>query len=302
MWFEFGKSIHEVELPDDPWLVEELSSREWNSADLTSIAMEPKGDLKERLGRSPDRADSCVLCFAGGPRRVFSRGDTPVQVVNADGFELDWDCQYSRMPKAGLVTMTNCLHLAGIVMTDDLQLYGLAVIYKFYEDLLYVYGEYHEHSPIVDRFAPRLSAETRSGMYQDQRRCRYVGNDAMFRQSSDKRPMADVFRREGRIHVLEPVRYDEYGAIGLGAQMFRNGRIVFHRKCSEARVQMETWTIEGNKSASVDGGFCKALLLVLSEIKRRKPEQLVSQPFPDYRRVDEQKRETQDTTTNWMRR
>ncbi len=302
MWFEFGKLIHEVELPDDPWLVEELSSREWNTADLTAVAMEAKSDIKERLGRSPDRADACVLCFAGGPRRIFSRSGESSANVNGNDFEIDWDCQYARMPKVGQITMTNCLHLAGIALSDDLQLYGLAVVYKFYEDMLYVYGEYHEHSPIVDRFAPALSFETRSGIYMDQRRCRYIGNENMFRHSGEKRPMADVFRREGRINVLEPVRYDEYGAIGLGAQMFRNGRIAFHRKCEEARVQTETWTIGEGKSVGVEGGFCKSLLLVLSEIKRRKPEQMVSQPFPDYRRVDQPRTEITNVTANWMKR
>jgi hypothetical protein len=187
------------------------------------------------------------------------------------------------------VSMSHCLHMVGVVMTDDLQLYGLAMVYKYYEDLLYVYGEYHEASPIVDRFAPRMVIETMAEYYMDQRRPRFIGNAEMFKSSGDKRPMADIFRREGKLNIMEPVRYDEYGAISLGAQMFANGKIRFHRRCSGSRLQTETWVIAAGKSNVVENGFCKALLLVLSEIKRRKPDVISAQPFHDYKRVEEQK-------------
>jgi len=63
MWFEFGEVLNEVELPDDPALMEELSGRHYDFTRRDQRKIESKADYKKRLGRSPDRADGIILCF-----------------------------------------------------------------------------------------------------------------------------------------------------------------------------------------------------------------------------------------------
>ena len=65
MCFNMADIIGEVELPPDEELLEELSTREWNPASGNRMQAEPKPKYKDRLGRSPDRSDSCNLCFYG---------------------------------------------------------------------------------------------------------------------------------------------------------------------------------------------------------------------------------------------
>jgi hypothetical protein len=48
-------------LPPDPQLLQELTSPTF-SVTLTGIKIESKEDIKERLGRSPDKADSIIYC------------------------------------------------------------------------------------------------------------------------------------------------------------------------------------------------------------------------------------------------
>lgn len=53
-------------LPPDPELVEELTAVEWKNRSGGEILLEPKEDIKKRIGRSPDRADALALTFYPG--------------------------------------------------------------------------------------------------------------------------------------------------------------------------------------------------------------------------------------------
>lgn len=63
MWFEFAEMIDQVELPYDPELLRELCSREYKFDKQGRRVVESKDDFKKRYGRSPDKADSLLLCF-----------------------------------------------------------------------------------------------------------------------------------------------------------------------------------------------------------------------------------------------
>lgn len=55
-------------LPDDPLLHAELAAPKFWYDNKQRVCLEPKDDIKARLGRSPDRADAFVLTFAGPVR------------------------------------------------------------------------------------------------------------------------------------------------------------------------------------------------------------------------------------------
>ena len=57
-----------VALPPDDELLEDLSAPRWTLR-LSGIQIEPKDDIRERIGRSPDKGDAVVLAsFLGGAR------------------------------------------------------------------------------------------------------------------------------------------------------------------------------------------------------------------------------------------
>lgn len=61
-------------LPDDPELIEELTAVEYTHDAKDRIILEKKEDIKTRIRRSPDKADSFVLTFAEDPRhRIMQR-------------------------------------------------------------------------------------------------------------------------------------------------------------------------------------------------------------------------------------
>ena len=67
MWFEFP--VNEIEIPDDPKLMEELAGRKYVYGKIGRRKVEPKEEFRKRFGRSPDRADALLLCFYSGWRR-----------------------------------------------------------------------------------------------------------------------------------------------------------------------------------------------------------------------------------------
>lgn len=58
-----------IALPRDEALFDELAAIRWRATSNGKIQIEPKDDLKNRLGRSPDRADAVVLAFSGWQSR-----------------------------------------------------------------------------------------------------------------------------------------------------------------------------------------------------------------------------------------
>lgn len=74
-----------VRLPDNNSLMEEIITIQWKLNSSGETMLEPKDDIRERLGRSPDMADALALCFsipaisvtmraAGRPKPPDSRG------------------------------------------------------------------------------------------------------------------------------------------------------------------------------------------------------------------------------------
>ena len=52
-----------VGLPSDDYLIDELLSVRWRSTPDGKIRIEPKDEIKGRLGRSPDRADAVTMAL-----------------------------------------------------------------------------------------------------------------------------------------------------------------------------------------------------------------------------------------------
>ena len=51
----------DVCLPPDPELLADLTAPRWSHG-VSGVLVEPKEDIIERIGRSPDLGDACVLC------------------------------------------------------------------------------------------------------------------------------------------------------------------------------------------------------------------------------------------------
>jgi phage terminase large subunit len=63
-WFNFKDIIDQIELPYDPDLLMELSTRCWSQDTKAKRRVESKQDYKKRGFRSPDLADACIIAYS----------------------------------------------------------------------------------------------------------------------------------------------------------------------------------------------------------------------------------------------
>lgn len=296
MWFGLRDEIGNVELPNDDMLVEELSGREFLYVGTNQYQAEQKRKYKDRLGRSPDRADAVVMCFAGGPKKIFARGDASEQ-SNVTGFGIDWSRKHLLDANYRGVKLADALHYAAVVTQQDLSVSVLCAIYDFIKNKLYLYGELYLEIAAPEQIAYKVKRLTKYGLFEDNRKPRVIGNDEMFRADGMRRPLGHMLRRHG-LPVLPPVRYDHLGAIALGAQMYAQDRVIIHEDLHSAQTEINLWSIKAGKPEK-GLGFCEGLLLILSEVKRQMrhhPKPPVRQDYPAIR----EKTESKNKETAWM--
>ena len=63
-WFHMAEVIGEAELPNNADLLMELTTRQWKMDSKGKRRIESKDEYKKRGFRSPDIADSCIICYA----------------------------------------------------------------------------------------------------------------------------------------------------------------------------------------------------------------------------------------------
>jgi len=287
-YYEFGRIIGQVELPDDPDLVSELAARQYQptAGGLGMVKLEPKTDFKARFGSSPNRADALILAFAGGPKKILEHPQITTEQFRA--FDIDWEQRRLIDPNFGGCVTVDADHLVGLVLTKSLTIVGLAAFYEGYRNRLWVYHEYKQDRPIIDVLVPMLRYHSRAGIYRDSRNPRIIGNELMFRQDSDRRPFSDVLLRDGHLYISEAYQYDEFGATSLGIQLFRDGRVTFHTDVKEARRDISLWSADGSRLSEDENPFCKALLLILSEVRHKQRSAPPPMAPVDYHPVGQQ--------------
>lgn len=67
-----------VALPRDDQLWDELTALRWSVDSQGRVALEAKDALRDRIGRSPDKADAVAMCFWWRPGRAGVPEQRPV--------------------------------------------------------------------------------------------------------------------------------------------------------------------------------------------------------------------------------
>ena len=70
MWFNL--QIDDIDIPDDPDLMRQLSGRQYSYDSKGRRKVEPKSEYKKRAKKSPDAADALILCFYQGGSMIMS--------------------------------------------------------------------------------------------------------------------------------------------------------------------------------------------------------------------------------------
>ena len=299
MWFYMSDIIKDIELCNDEDLVEELSTREWHpSATVGKIQVESKDKYKLRIGRSPDRADATIICYYKGSKKIFERPDNK---KTSDSFTIDWNYDHLTNPGFDGIFLIDVLHYAALVLNKNLSITGIAAIYQQYVDKLWIYAEFKQEHPDPDIIARIVQRSTHKGWYDDDRDVKFIGNSDMFSINEDRQPLSEILMRSG-LYIAPAEKYDEFGAISLGIRMYSDSKITIHESLIDMRTAIALWSVKKSGPDIDSNGFVKALLLILSEVRRMRKIKEELKKSRDYSPVLKIDREKPDKMTAWCKR
>jgi hypothetical protein len=242
LWDTLKQQINHISLPDDDALIAELSTRKFKITPSGKIRIQPKAEFKKDYGKSPDRADAVILCFADVKNeetvlKGFDHLDpTIVNDLSKMGYLVDGEKYCTVFQSKDRVFSVLCSIWIGgrLIISDDF----------VSTDSVY---------DIVKNMVPK-------GPFK-----KIVGNDRMFGNFGDD--VSSQFRKYN-VLMYENYRYDEAGAIEALNLLINSKRLKINNGCGKLIGQLRNWSFNKNKSTmESDYGLCYSLLHVISELR-----------------------------------
>jgi predicted phage terminase large subunit-like protein len=179
------------------------------------------------------------------------------------------------------------LHYIGMWQKEDLSVWIVMALWDAYKGFLFVYDGFvcDEHHP--KGVLPKLINRAQLKVFKCES---IVCNSLMWEQKGYSKNTALQYKRElekmkvrnGRI--VEAMNYDEYASIAEVGQLFDINMAFVDSGAKELVLQMMSWvTINrgertGYRPDDNDDGYCRALCLIISELRRRQQWQEVLKP------------------------
>ena len=200
--------------------------------------------------------------------------------------DLDWD--RTKKDPGGT------LHYIGLWQKEDLSVWCVLALWEAYKGFLFIYDACvcDEHIPGV--VIPKVISRGRLKNYKCEN---IVCNSLIWEQKGYAKNTALQYKqflekqgvRTGRI--IEALNYDEYASIAEIGQLFDVNMAFVNTAAKELVLQMMSWTMidmgkrTGYKPDNIDDGYCRALCLIVSELRRKRLWADIVQPkLYDYAR------------------
>jgi len=268
MWFDFASQLKYLEIPNDEYLTEQLSTRRKETHSGGLLKVESKDSYKAEYGQSPDLADATILAFTGGSesKKVWPAFH-PWNDKQVRDFKINWKQLLKRNAQVYIT----------LYQEKDMTTNALACLWDGQDGKLYIFNEVVSPNPRPENIVPRLQA----AMFQQFRdhgislklnKFLWYANQEMFGLTEKARSMAGM--RDGSAMAFEQSEYglflqpnlmlDLPGAQTVAASMIASNMIVVHSSCQETIRQFQDWAIENGKATDDSCGLCLALCNIVS--------------------------------------
>jgi predicted phage terminase large subunit-like protein len=187
------------------------------------------------------------------------------------------------------------LHYAGLWQKEDLSVWVVLCLWDALKGFLFVYDGFMVEDAIPGAVLPRLIKRARLKDYACEG---IVCSPLMWEQKGYTKNVALQYRRElNKVNISAPVReafnFDEYGSIIEIGQLFDTNMIRVDSKAKSMLLQMMSWvTINrgknlGSKPDTEDDGYCRALCLIVSELRLQELwTQIIKPILADYNKAE----------------
>lgn len=191
----------------------------------------------------------------------------------------------------------NVLHYGAFHQTPDNILYFLSALWDNMDGILYVYA-----AKRYDNIVPEEVA-LNTIRIMNMRNCmvnKVLASDGVLTEKKDiAKYINQSLKKSGVIKSLSaPVFNDRNGSIVYMNALFASESVIVIKSIGEAAAQFSGWMYKDDGKQPVDGyGYCEALCLIASELKREISKKSLPPPEPDYHNV---KRETGKLVETWQ--
>jgi hypothetical protein len=285
MWAELKSMIGKLELPRDDLLLEELSGRNWNPSldNRSRQRAESKDDFKKRVHRSPDRADSVVLCCANSQEKAKI---LPKLIQMRDNVFVDAPVRFDYR------NYKRAEFYGSIWHERDMKQSCLSALWDKEDGRLTLFYEGVTRMEGPDEIVAAITSICT--MYNRQyhteikpRQFTWFGNRAMFGLTDAALEFNNIkdgpylaWQNKHMIAIQPNFFFDLNGAILQLNKMFEENRIVILKDMGMIKLQLETWVIDNDRPDNEGHSLCLALcniisMMVQSKRLNRKPKALV---------------------------
>lgn len=241
-----------------------LKKADWNEDFIREIGEFPSG-------AHDDIVDALVVAFE--THSPFKKKMFPFEYTSKKNIEIKWEETGPR----------NSLHYAAIVQHKDMSLWVVQIMWDNVKGQLFVYDAWKNEGDLKE-VALVLRTKMKLNEYRHEK---ILVNEAMEAKEEHVLSSMQVLKREfhqinTRARITKSVRFDQMGSINTLNRLFSQGKIIVSDICDEAALQFSNWSVEKGKPEK-DMGFCEALCLIASELRRIKiiKEKLMIKDYVD---------------------
>jgi hypothetical protein len=236
MWGNIKENIHKMHLPNDPQLIEELSTRRWDT-DRSMIRIEPKKAFKKQYGASPDKADALCLAFA--------------DLENEHRIVKGYDHRKTENHGISCDLLQGGIRFCCVYASPNQKTSAVWVTWSM--------GEIRVVDEFIGDTADILDIIQYNGLCK-----KVIGNPAMF--SNKSKDMYLYFLDNG-IYIQESYGYNEMASINNLATIAKDNHLIVAEECKLTSNQLRSWVAGHNmRDMHESHGLCYALTLVVSEL------------------------------------
>jgi hypothetical protein len=287
MWAGLHDVIGRIELPRDDVLKEELIGRNWCKEldNRSRQKIESKDDMRERIHRSPDRADSVLLCFYNSsdqvkilPKLIHLRKEV-----------------YQTVPVRLDLVQRKSAEMFGSVWHDKdlkesclcgLWEKGVGKLTLWYEGESRFGGPGHlieTVDKVLDCYNKQFHTEYKA------RKFTWYGNRAMFGLSEGAVTFEHIkdgpylaWQNEFLVAIQPNFYFDLRGAVIAINKMITSNSIVILPELENLRIQLESWSIDNDVPDNEGRPLCMALANIVSMLVATKRIERVPKKFKEY--------------------
>lgn len=182
------------------------------------------------------------------------------------------------------------LHYAGMWQKQDLSVWVVLALWDAYRGYLFIYDAFMCPDIIPTIVCTQLIERMQLNKYRSES---VLTNKMMWETHGYSKNIAQQYRnylkKRATVKIKEAQNYDEYAAIVEIGQLFDQNMVYVEKTMSGAVLQLMSWvTVDrgqhtGHRPDEDDDGYCRALCLIVSELRRKKRwSEIVTPKLHDY--------------------